>query len=146
MFSGEIYGGVLAGTRGSDAEVRRLDGCNGEDLAAEIGQSLRHYVDQHGFPDAIVTYSSGAAIETMALAREHGAVIGDSFDLVAKDCEEIMAKTIPGLIIARENIPYAAAFLCDALIHAIENPGAEPMQGLDVPTALEVPALARSVP
>ncbi len=139
VFSGEILKGVQCGARNSGAEIMPLDGCNGDALAAEIGQALRRHTERHGFPDAIVTYSSGAAIEAMSLAREHGAAIGGSFDLVAKDCEEIMTKTIPGLIIAHENIPKAAAFLCDALIHAIENPGAEPMQGLDIPTYLEVP-------
>ncbi len=146
MFSSEILDGIRSSVWHPDATLMRLEGCDGEAMATEIGQALRRHVARHGFPDAVVTYSSGAAIETMALARVHGRVIGQHFDLVAKDCEEIMSKTSPGLIIAHENIPLAAEFLCKALLHAIENPGAAPMQGLETPTALIAPPLPRPLP
>lgn len=142
VFGQDILKGVKSSTQGTDASVMRLEGCNGEDLAARIGQALRCHTDRHGFPDAIVTYSSGAAIEVMSFAREHDASIGKDFDLVAKDCEEFMSKTIPGLILARENIPRAAEFLCKALIRAIETPKAMPLQGIETPTELTEPRLA----
>lgn len=146
MFGKEILDGIRSSIRTWETVVMRLEGCDGDAQAPEIAQALRRHVNRHGFPDAVVTYSSGAAIEVMAIAREHGVSIGREFDLVAKDCEEIMAKTIPGLILMNENIPRAAEFLCNALIHAIEAPGAEPMQGIETPTRLIVPPLAGPLP
>lgn len=83
--------------------------------------------------DGVICGSIVAAFGSVAAAERRGHVIGEGFDIFAKEAIPLLELFRPGIIAISEDVTRAGTFLAQAAMARIAHPGAEPMQDLEVP-------------
>ncbi len=101
--------------------------------SAEIVQAVRADLSAHPGTDAIMTSSAASAISCVVAAEEEGRVIGDTIDLAAKEAAPILRSFRPEIIVVREDVEQAGAFLAKAVVRMIDHPELPPLQKLARP-------------
>ncbi|MCU0909637.1 MAG: transcriptional regulator, partial [Rhodobacteraceae bacterium] len=71
----------------------------------------------------------------VAAAEARGLVIGRDLDIVGKEALPFLSRLRRELLVVPEDVGRAGRFLARALVAAIQDPKAPPLEGLDVPTA-----------
>ncbi len=88
-------------------------------------------------PDGLLVGSTTAAMSAIAGAELAGAVLGQSFDVVAKEAIAVLRRFRRDIIIVREDVGRAGDFLAHAIVDAIEKRALDQRQGLEVPDRVE---------
>lgn len=88
-------------------------------------------------PDGLLVGSTTAAMSAVAGAERSGRVLGQDFDLVAKEAIAVLRRFRRDIIIVPEDVGRAGDFLARALVAAIEKRPLAIRQGLDVPDKVE---------
>ena len=83
--------------------------------------------------EGVVCGSMMAAFGAVAAAEQRGLVIGDSFDVFAKEALPFLELFRPGSIAISEDVTRAGTFLARAAMARVLEPEAPPMQDLEVP-------------
>jgi len=84
-------------------------------------------------PDGIICGSTSSAMALIAAFEAAGRVIGEDFDVVAKEAIPVLQMFRPPVIAMYEDVARAGEFLAEAAINAIRHPDLPPMQELDIP-------------
>jgi LacI family transcriptional regulator len=88
-------------------------------------------------PDGLLVGSTTAAMSAVAGAEQSGSVLGQDFDVVAKEAIAVLRRFRRDIIIVREDVGRAGDFLAHALVAAIEKRPLAERQGLEVPDMVE---------
>jgi LacI family transcriptional regulator len=88
-------------------------------------------------PDGLLVGSTTAAMSAIAGAETSGAVLGQDFDVVAKEAIAVLRRFRRDVIIVPEDVGRAGDFLAHALVAAIEKRTLDQRQGLEVPERVE---------
>jgi LacI family transcriptional regulator len=88
-------------------------------------------------PDALLVGSTTAAMSAIAGAELSGGVLGQDFDVVAKEAIAVLRRFRRDIIIVREDVGRAGNFLAHAIVAAIEKRTLDQRQGLEVPDKVE---------
>lgn len=88
-------------------------------------------------PDGLLVGSTTAAMAAIAGAERSGRVLGQDFDVVAKEAIAVLRRFRKDILIVREDVGRAGEFLARALLAAIEKRDWDDRQGLDVPVKVE---------
>jgi LacI family transcriptional regulator len=88
-------------------------------------------------PDGILVGSTTAAMATIAGAEHAGRVLGQDFDVVAKEAIAVLRRFRQDILIVPEDVGRAGEFLARALLAEIEKRDWTERQGLEVPVKVE---------
>ena len=88
-------------------------------------------------PDGILVGSTTAAMATIAGAEQSGRVLGQDFDVVAKEAIAVLRRFRQNILIVSEDVGRAGEFLARALLAKIEKRDWTDRQGLEVPVKVE---------
>lgn len=88
--------------------------------------------------DAYITGSAKSAMATAAAVESLGRRIGHDIQLFTKEAVPLMHMFRPDILTVEEDVTRAGHFLARAAIRAIRDPGAAPMQALDIPGEPEI--------
>ena len=88
-------------------------------------------------PDGLLVGSTTAAMSAIAGAEQSGSVLGQDFDLVAKEAIAVLRRFRREIIIVPEDVGRAGDFLAHALVAAIEKRALDQRQRLEVPDKVE---------
>lgn len=116
------------------AQGMRYELAEGITSDSPAGQ-IDHVVNQRfagvNRPDLIISASTTGAMAAVAGAEAHGLRIGADFDVISKEAIEFLHRFRREIVLAREDVGQAGAFLANAVIAAIA--GHPPQTGLQVP-------------
>ncbi|WP_373356034.1 LacI family transcriptional regulator [Pseudoroseicyclus sp. CXY001] len=84
--------------------------------------------------DGIVCGSPTAAMAAVAALEARGRVMAGDIDVVAKEAIPFLALFRDTMLVIDEDVRAAGEFLARAAMKAVREPGAPPMQGLEIPT------------
>ena len=107
---------------------------SGQDVVAYVKRALR----ADPAIDGIVCASTSSAMAAVAGLEQHGATVGREIDVFAKEAIPFLKLFRADILTISEKVGTAGTFLGQAAIQAIRDPGAPPMQHLEVPTAPEI--------
>jgi LacI family transcriptional regulator len=128
---------ILSGVRAAQAEtgvtVTVLTGATSDSAGAEVQAAVRAHLASHPGTDAFICSSTSATMAAVAALESTGRAVGRDVDVFAKEAIPFLTLFRPGIIAMREDVSRAGDFLAHAAIRAAREPGAPPMQGLDVP-------------
>ncbi|QMU58514.1 MAG: LacI family DNA-binding transcriptional regulator [Boseongicola sp.] len=96
------------------------------EVAATVGRALEN---DSGL-DGLIASSPSAAIGATMAAEIAGYSLGEDFDLVAKEAIPFLSAFRKEMLVVHEDVSEAGSFIARALIQAIAEPGAKPMQKL----------------
>ncbi|MES2143910.1 MAG: LacI family DNA-binding transcriptional regulator [Pseudomonadota bacterium] len=88
--------------------------------------------------DGILTGSPSAAVAAVAGAEKAGKTIGRDFDIVSKEAHSFLRRFRKEIIVVKEDVGRAGAFLSRALMAAIERRAPERGQYLDRPDQVDL--------
>jgi LacI family transcriptional regulator len=88
-------------------------------------------------PDGFLLGSTTAAMAAIAGAERMGRVLGQDFDVVAKEAIPVLRRFRQQTIIVREDVGRAGEFLAHALVAEIEKRVWPERQGLEIPKEVE---------
>jgi LacI family transcriptional regulator len=88
-------------------------------------------------PDGILVGSTTAAMSSIAGAERSGRILGQDFDVVAKEAIALLRRFRRQTIIIKEDVGRAGEFLARALVAEIEKRPIEARQGLESPTKVD---------
>jgi LacI family transcriptional regulator len=88
-------------------------------------------------PDGILVGSTTAAMAAIAGAERSGRVLGQDFDVVAKEAIAVLRRFRQDILIVREDVGRAGEFLARALVAEIDKKDWTERQGLEVPVKVE---------
>lgn len=96
---------------------------------------VAHRLSESPEVDAYITGSAKSAMATAAAVEKLGRTIGGDIQIFTKEAVPLMHMFRPAILTVDEDVNRAGHFLARAAIHAIREPLAPPMQGLEVPVA-----------
>jgi LacI family transcriptional regulator len=88
-------------------------------------------------PDGLLVGSTTAAMAAIAGAEQSGRVLGQDFDVVAKEAIAVLRRFRRDILIVREDVGRAGEFLARALVAEIDKRDWTDRQGLEVPVKVE---------
>lgn len=88
-------------------------------------------------PDGILVGSTTAAMATIAGVEQSGQVLGQDFDVVAKEAIAVLRRFRQNILIVPEDVGRAGEFLARALVAEIEKRDWTDRQGLEIPVKVE---------
>ncbi len=115
-----------------------MEGITSDTPSDEIEQAIFARMIRSPLIDGIVTGSPSAAVAAIAGAEKAGKVIGQDFDIVAKEANSFLHRFRKEIIVVKEDVSRAGAFLSRALIAAIERRAPEKGQFLDRPDHVDL--------
>lgn len=117
--------------QGVDFEV--LETATSDAPNAVVEEAMRARLQAPGAPDGIICGSTNSAMSAIVAAESLGLTLGQDFDLAAKEAMPFLNRFRKDIIVVREDVSRAGAFLARALMQAIDRPGLPPLQELEVP-------------
>jgi LacI family transcriptional regulator len=115
-----------------------MEGITSDTPSDEIEQVIAARMTHSPLIDGIVTGSPSAAVATIAGAEKAGKVIGQDFDIVAKEANSFLHRFRKEIIVVKEDVGRAGEFLSRALMAAIERRAPERGQFLDRPDHVDL--------
>jgi LacI family transcriptional regulator len=115
-----------------------MEGITSDTPSDEIEQAIAARMTHSPLIDGIVTGSPSAAVATIAGAEKAGKVIGQDFDIVAKEANSFLHRFRKEIIVVKEDVGRAGEFLSRALMAAIERRAPERGQFLDRPDHVDL--------
>jgi len=110
-----------------------LEGVTSDTPTAELEEAVAARMARAPRIDGIIAGSPSAAVSAVAGAEKAGKVIGQDFDLVAKEANSFLHRFRKDIIVLAEDVNRAGHFLARALMAAIERRAPERGQFLEKP-------------
>jgi LacI family transcriptional regulator len=102
-----------------------------------VDEAMTARFTQPNPPDGLLLGSTTSAMAAIAGAERAGMVLGQDFDVVAKEAIPVLRRFRQDIIIVREDVGRAGEFLARALVAAIEKRDWAARQGLETPETVE---------
>lgn len=129
-----MYEGVTETGAALGVLVRPCDRITSDSSVAEVAGRIREILSMDPTIDAIVTASPTGCMAAAEAAEAMGRHIGFDIDIYGKEAIPFLKLFRREILVLHENVGKAGEFLAHAVLKAIAEPQAPPMQGLDTPT------------
>ncbi|MBP1806573.1 LacI family transcriptional regulator [Rubellimicrobium aerolatum] len=130
-YAQNIVAGVIRAGAETGVEVRIVSEASSDSPTASIREAVAQALSL-GI-DGLVVCSTNAAMAGVAAIEDRGMRLGEGIDLVAKEAIPFLSLFRREIIAIREDVGRAGDVLARAAIRAIREPGAAPLQDLEVP-------------
>jgi LacI family transcriptional regulator len=133
-YSRHTRAGALAAGAARGVAVEFLGTATSHDRTQTIEAAIAARIARGTPPDAILCASTAAGMAAVAATEASGLVIGRDIDIVGKEALPFLSRLRRDVLVVPEDVERAGRFLARALVAAIKDPKAPPMEELDVPT------------
>ena len=127
----DFVAGVTAAAAGMGVEAWAVPGASSDSAGARVREAVARALP--GGIDGIVACSTNAAMASVAALEGEGLRLGREVDLVAKEAIPFLTLFRREIMAVQEDVGRAGAVLARAVIRAIKDPEAPPLQDLEVP-------------
>lgn len=128
-----MIAGATAAAAELGVEFGAIPGADAHCNNPVVEAAMTQLYQQDTPPDGLIAPTIGGCVTMVSTVEGTGRVLGDDFDLVAKEAITFLRRFRSRLMVVHEDIDLAGDFLARALMHRIQNPDAPPMQQLDAP-------------
>lgn len=135
-YSIHLFEGSRAGAEKAGIELRVIEGATSDSPSPVIETVMARYLSGPDAVDGLIIPSASAVMAAVTVAENLGLELGRDLDVAAKEAIPFLSRFRRSILTVHENVNNAGGFLARALMHRIANPGAAPMQHLDVPLRL----------
>lgn len=98
---------------------------------------MEHFAQSAQRPDGLLCGSTTAAMAAVNGAEQLGLILGQDFDLVAKEAIRFLHRFRRDILVVHEDVREAGDFLAHAVVDAIERRNAPAKQGLEQPIRVD---------
>lgn len=112
-----------------------LENAHADSDQAAISQETCKALKNDPKIDGILASAPMGCMSMVTAAEDLGRILGQDIEIVTREAIPFLKLFRPKLMVAHENVGQAGAFLAQAVMQAINDPSASPMQGLEVPQA-----------
>lgn len=133
----EMANGALVAAKSRGVTLRIADGVTSDSPSADIRAFVAAEVSRDPSIDGIICASATGTMATVAGMESEGFDVGTDIDVFSKEAIPFLNFFREKLIVVEEDISATGAFLAKAVIRAIREPDAPPMQHLEVPKKLD---------
>ncbi|MDO8883881.1 LacI family transcriptional regulator [Pseudotabrizicola sp.] len=98
---------------------------------------MEHLANSTPRPDGLLCGSTTAAMAAVNAAERLGLVLGQDFDLVAKEAIRFLHRFRPDILVVHEDVREAGDFLARAVVAAVERRDTPAKQGLERPGSVD---------
>ncbi|MEH6728878.1 MAG: LacI family DNA-binding transcriptional regulator, partial [Hyphomicrobiales bacterium] len=109
-----------------------LEAVTSDSPIADIERAVSNAMKSPTPPDGFISGSTSATMAIVNAIEQEGLHLGVNVDLVAKEALQFLVHFRREIIVVRENVSQAGAFLVKALTASIEKDG-PPLQGVETP-------------
>lgn len=138
-YSQHMMAGFLAEAQALGVAARVVEGLCSDDPSDVIESGMRRLYAEPNRPDGVISGSTTAAMTAVTAGESEGLVLGRDFFVAAKEAIPILSRFRKEMIIVHEDVGCAGDFLARAVVAAIEDRDAPPMQALDQPVLRSPP-------
>jgi LacI family transcriptional regulator len=131
-YAQDLVAGATRAAREAEAEILVAPGTTSDQPSAAVQRALAAVLP--GGIDGLVCASTSSAMASVAALESEGLRLGRDIDLVAKEAIPFLQLFRREIIALQEDVARAGDVLARAAIRAIREPGAPPLQDLEVPT------------
>ncbi|MCG6882471.1 MAG: LacI family transcriptional regulator, partial [Silicimonas sp.] len=111
-----------------------LESASSDDGANAVEAGVSDELRRGGDFDGVIAASTTAAMAVAVAIEKHGGTIGGDVDLIAKEALPFLRRFRNEILVIPEDVTQAGRFLCRAVMQAIDDPEAPPMQYLETPS------------
>lgn len=129
----EIVAGATQAASDAGITLDIAQGIDSDGKRAVISAHIRDQIRAHPDYDALVSPSPNATMAAAAGIEEAGKTLGADFDIFSKETVPILSLFRPQILVAREDVTKAGAFLARAAITLVSKSPSPLMQDLDSP-------------
>jgi LacI family transcriptional regulator len=129
----EIVAGATEAAQQAGIKLEIAQGIDSDGKRAVISSYIRDQILADPSYDALVSASPNATMAAAAGVEEAGKTIGEGFDIFSKETVPILSLFRPKILVAREDVAKAGAFLATAALKVISKTQPQQMQSLDRP-------------
>lgn len=133
FYSIHMHEGARQAAADLGCELIVIEGATSDSSGNQIASVIPRYLTGPKKLDGIIIASPTAAMAVVSAAEDLGLTLGHDLDIAAKEALPFLRRFRREIITQYENVNDTGLFLGRALMHRIANPGAAPMQWLDVP-------------
>lgn len=126
--------------RGAEEAARKYgirliynEGGTADSPILDIQQMVAGALAEHPEIDAIFGGSPTSIMAATAAAEQAGHTVGQDIDIIGKEAIRFLKQFRPGLLVGHEDVARAGHFVTKAVLQAIQEPEAPPMQFLEIP-------------
>lgn len=130
-YAQDMVAGVMRAGAETGGQVRVLSGASSDSPAALVQEAVAAALPD-GL-DGLVCASTSSAMASVAALEGRGLRLGRGIDLVAKEAIPFLTLFRREIVAIHEDVARAGEVLARAAIRAIREPGAPPLQDLEVP-------------
>ena len=130
-YARDFVAGVAEAAEATGVEARVLEEVSSDSASALVREAVARALPS-GL-DGLVVCSTNAAMAAVAALEGQGMRLGQGIDLVAKEAIPFLTLFRREIIAVQEDVGRAGAVLARAVIRAIREPEAPPLQDLEVP-------------
>jgi LacI family transcriptional regulator len=132
-YSIHMYEGVMSACAAAGIRPLVIEGLTSDSPVKVLEQEMPRYLRGPDAVQGLVIGSTNAVMATVSAAEDMGLEIGRDIDIAAKEAIPFLSRFRREILTMQEDVSLAGNFLARAIMHRIANPGAAPMQFLDVP-------------
>ncbi len=132
-YSGALVAGGEAAAREHGIAFRVETEVNSDNLHDEVRESVTRRLAEDPEIDGYICGSVSSTLAAIAAAEAAGREIGKTIQIATKEAVPFMQLVRKDVISLSEDVSRAGTFLAQAVIQAINDPDAPPMQGLEQP-------------
>jgi len=129
----EIVAGAMEAAKATGVKMDLAQGINSDDERTAISKHIVNLIAAQPDYDALVSASPNATMAAAAAIEDAGKTIGKDFDIFSKETMPILSLFRPQILVAREDVAKAGAFLARAALSLIQKSPSPVMQALDRP-------------
>jgi LacI family transcriptional regulator len=132
-YAGHMVAGVTAACAAAGAVAEVMSGVTSDSTGDEIEDAVRARMGRAPVPDGIIAGSPTAAMAAVTGVEAAGLRLGEGIDVAAKEAIRFLRRFRPALLVVHEDVEQVGLALARAVMTAIDQPEAPPLQILDRP-------------
>lgn len=137
-YSDDMIRGLKQAQRDLGIQIQAVTGVHGDMSVEEIGTWAYDFLKAHPATDGIIVTSPIASMSVVDAIERLGLTLGRDIDLFTREAIPFLKLFRPQIHLIREDVGWVGTNLAHAIIQAIRDPDAPPLQGLEVPTETHI--------
>jgi LacI family transcriptional regulator len=132
-YARDIIKGATMAAQGLDLSLKVADSISSDSVKDELIVGIRDYLSKKPTLDAVICASPNSAMIATKAIEDAGYVIGEQFDIFAKETFPFLDIFRAGILSVHEDVQKAGSFLAKAAIHEITQRDGSHMQEVELP-------------
>ena len=136
-YARHMIDGMQSAAIEADVQVELLQNVFNDSSFSSLEIEIKRVMSQESPPDGFICSSTTAAMASVATIETCGFALGVDVDVVGKEAVPFLGYFRKNIIIVREDVRQAGAFLAQALMRRIRSPQEPPMMDIECPKVAE---------